>query len=63
METTSDQKSWNLVWKLMLLFHILFTMAITAMAVAIQMWISALQVPSFDRVAPEYLKPVTTSRG
>ena len=45
----------------MLLFHILFTLAITAVAVAI--WISALQVPSFDRVAPKYFFQGLTIHG
>ena len=45
----------------MLLFHMLFSLAITAVAVAIWMRISALPMPSFDRVAPKYSKLTTSS--
>ena len=45
----------------MLLFHTLVSLAITAVAVAIHIWISVLQVPSFVRVAPKYLKLDTSS--
>ena len=45
----------------MLLFHTLVSLAITAVAAAICIWISVLQVPSFVRVAPKYLKLDTSS--
>ena len=45
----------------MLLFQILVSFAIAAVAVAI-MRISAVQVP-FDSVAPRYLKLVTSCKG
>ena len=51
----------DLVWKLMLLFHTLVSLAITAVAVAIHIQISVLQIPSFVRVAPKYLKLDTSS--
>jgi len=47
----------------MLLFQILPSLAMAAVAVAILMRISAAQVPSFDRVAPRYLKAETCSSG
>ena len=54
--------SLNLLAKLMMLFHqILFNLAITAVAEAILMLISPEQVPSLHRVAPRYLKLVTSS--
>jgi hypothetical protein len=43
-----------------LLFQILFSLAIADVAVAILMWTSAVLVPSLDRVAPKYLKLVTS---
>ena len=46
----------------MLLFHTLVSLAIAAVAVAIHIQISVLQVPSFVRVVPNYLKLVTSSR-
>ena len=52
----------NLLVKLMVLHHqILFSLTIAAIAEAILMWIFAEQVPSMHRVAPRYLKLVTSS--
>ena len=39
----------------------LFSLAIAAIAEAIPIWTSAEQVPSLHRVAPRYLKLVTSS--
>ena len=59
----SDWYSLYLAWKLILLFHTLDSLAIAAVAVPIRMRISAVLVPSLDRVAPKYLKEVTVSSG
>lgn len=62
METTSNLQSLNPVWKLMLLFHILYSLNITAMAVVIHIQIFALQVPSFlvqVLKARHFLQPFT----
>ena len=57
---TRDLLNLNLLAKLMvLLCQVLFNLSITAKM--IQMWISAKQVQSLDRVAPRYLKLVTFS--
>lgn len=53
----------KLLWKLMLLFYILSSLAIGVVAVVPRMRISVLQVPSFARVAPKYLKLGTSSQG
>ena len=54
--------SLNLIAKLMVLHRqILFSLAIAAIAEAILNWTSAEQVPSLQRVAPRYLKLVTSS--
>ena len=59
MKVTSDFPSLNLLAKLRVLHcQILFSLAIAA---AILMRISAEQVPSLHRVAPSYLKLVTSS--
>ena len=55
----SDLYSSYLGWKLILFFHTLESLAMAAVAVPIQMRISAVLVPSLDRVAPKYLKEVT----
>ena len=60
-EVTGDLYNLNLHAKVMyLLRHILFNLAIVAIAEAILMLISAEQVPSLHRVAPRYLKLVTS---
>ena len=41
--------------------QLVFNLAIAAVAVAIRLQISAVQLPSLDRVAPKYLKLVTSS--
>ena len=52
----------NLFAKVMVLLHqILFNLAIAAIAEAILIRTSAEQVPSLHRVAPRYLKLVTSS--
>ena len=62
MEVTKDLYRLNLLEKLMVLHRqILFSLAIAAIAEAILMQISAEQVPSLHRVAPSYLKLVTSS--
>ena len=62
MEGTRNLNNFNLLVKLMvLLHHVLFSLAIAANAKAILMQISAEQVPSKHRVAPRYLKLVTSS--
>ena len=48
----------NLVF---LLLQILLSQATAAMAVAILLRISSEQLPSLDRVAPKYLKLLTSS--
>lgn len=53
MKTTSDLYNLYFVWKLIFLLHILANLA---MAAAIRVWISKLQVPSLDKIAPKYLK-------
>ena len=59
MEVTRDLQSLNLLVKLMVLdHHILFSLAIAAIAEAILMRTSAEQVPSLHRIAPWYLKVV-----
>lgn len=45
-----------MAWKLRFLFHILSSLAVAALAPAIRMQISAIQLPSFDKVAPRYLE-------
>ena len=62
MEVTTDLQSLNLLMKLMVLHcQILFSLAIAAIAEAILMRTSAEQVLSLHRVAPRYLKLVTSS--
>ena len=62
MEATRDLYNLNLVGKLMVLLRqILFSLAIAAIAEAILMRTSAEQVPSLHRIAPRYLKLVTSS--
>ena len=62
MEGTRNLNNFNLLVKLMvLLHHVLFSLAIAANAKAILMQISAEQVPSLHRVASRYLKLVTSS--
>ena len=62
MEVTRDLQSLNLLVKLMVLHRqILFSLATAAIAAAILMQTSAEQVPSLHRVAPRYLKLVTSS--
>ena len=64
MEVTRDLHSLklNVLAKLMVLHHqILFSLAIAAIAEAIQMQTSAEQVPSLHRVAPRNLKLITSS--
>ena len=46
---------------MMLHHHILFSLAIAAIAKAILMWTSAEQMPSLHWVAPRYLKLVIAS--
>ena len=59
---TRDLYSLNLLAKLMGLHcEILFSLAIAAIAESIVMQISAEHVPSLQRVAPRYLKLVTSS--
>ena len=54
--------SLNLLTKLMVLHRqILFSLAIVAIVEANLMWTSAEQVPSLHKVAPRYLKLVTSS--
>ena len=61
-EVTGDLYNLNLHAKVMyLLRHILFNLAIVAIAEAILMLISAERVLSLQRVAPNYLKLVTCS--
>ena len=63
MEVTRDLHSFNLLAKLMVLHHqILFSLATAAIAEAILMQTSTEQVPSLHRVAPRYLKLVTSSK-
>ena len=52
VESTIDLNSLNLIGKPMLLLNTLLSFAITAVAVAILMQISTLQVSSLDKVAP-----------
>ena len=47
---------------MVLLCHILFNMAITAIAKTIMMWISAEQVPSLRGAAATYFKMPTPSK-
>ena len=62
MAVTGDLYNLTLLAKLMaLLHHVLFNLAIAAIAKAIMMRISAQQVPSLHRVVPGYLKLVTSS--
>ena len=62
MAVTTDLYNLNLLVKLMvLLHHILFNVATAAIAEAILMWISADQEPSSCRVAPRYLKVITSN--
>ena len=62
MEVTRDLLSLNLLTKLMVLHRpILFSLAIVAIAEPILIRTSAEQVPSLHRVAPRYLKQVTSS--
>ena len=59
---TTDLQSLNLLMKLMVLHsQILISLAIAAIAEAILMWISADQEPSSCRVAPRYLKVITSN--
>ena len=62
MEATRDLQRLNLLEKLMMLHsQIPFSLAIAAIAEAILMRTSAVQVPSLHRVPPRYLKLVTSS--
>ena len=62
MEVTRDLCNLNLLVRLMLLLRqTLFNLVIGTTAGAILMRISAEQVPSLHRVAPRYLKLVTSS--
>ena len=62
MEVTRDFYNLNLLVKLMVLLHqILFNLAIAVIAEAILMQISPEQVPFLQRVAPRYLKLITSS--
>ena len=62
MEETRDLHSLNVRAKLVVLHRqILFSLAIAAITEAILMLTSAEQVPSFQSVAPRYLKLVTSS--
>ena len=59
---TRDLYNLDLFAKLMVLHHkILFSLASAAIAEAILMQISAEQVSSLHRIAPRYLKLVTSS--
>ena len=61
MEVTRDLYNFNLLSKLLVLHRqILFSLAAAAIAEAIMMRTSAEQVPSLHRVAPRYLKLVTS---
>ena len=61
MKVARDLYSLNLLANLMVLHHhILFSLAIVAIAEAILMRTSAEQVPSLHRVAPRYLILVTS---
>ena len=63
MEVTRDLSSLNLLAKLMVLhFQILFSLAIAAIAEVILKRTSAEQMLSLCRVAPSYLKQVTSSK-
>ena len=63
-KVTRDLYNLNLLVKLMaFLRQIMFNLAIAAIAEAILTRISAEQVPSLHRVAPMYLKLVTSSTG
>ena len=53
--------SLNLLVKVVLLCQILFNLAIASVAEAVLMPIFAKQVPFLDRVAPKYLKLITSS--
>ena len=60
IDTTRDLYSLNLVWKLMVLLrHSLVSLAIAAVAVAILILISAVQLPSLERVALPILEGIT----
>ena len=62
MKVTRDLYNLNLLAKLMVLLHqILFNLAFPTFAEAILMQNFAEQVPSLHRVAPRYLKLVTSS--
>ena len=62
MEPTRDLFNWNLTLKLMaLLRHSLFNLAITVIVQTILMQVSAEQLLSVHRVAPRYLKLVSSS--
>ena len=62
MEVTRDLYNLSLLVKRMMLLHqILSGLAITAIAEANMTQTSAEQVPSLHRVAPTYLKLVTSS--
>ena len=62
MEVTSDLYNLILFAKMVVLHReILFSLAIAAIAEAILMQPSAKQVPSLHRIAPRYLKLVTSS--
>ena len=62
MEVTRDLHNLNLLAKLMVLLHqILFHLATAGITEAILMQISAEQVSSLHRVAPKYLKLITSS--
>ena len=63
MEVTRDLYNLNLLEKLIVLYrHILFSLAIAAIAEAILVRTSAEQVPSLHRVAPRYVNLVTSGR-
>ena len=60
---TRDLYNLNLLAKLMVLhLQILFSLAIAAIAEAILMRTSAEQMLSLRRIAPSYLKQVTSSK-
>ena len=62
MAVSGDLQSWNLFAKLVVLHRqILFSLVSATVADAILMRTSAEPVPSLHRVAPSYLKLVTSS--
>ena len=61
MEVTRDLYTLNLLAKLVLHHHILFSLSTATIVEAVLKWTSPEQVPSFHRVAPWYLKLVASS--